>query len=71
MFLLIFIYVLLGMELFSQNDRVAIPDENGKINIPRHNFDTFFSGFIIVFTILTEENWDSNMISFAHTLEPS
>ena len=30
----------------------------------RNSFDTFFEGFIVVFTILTGENWDQTMFQF-------
>jgi len=30
----------------------------------RNSFDSFFNGFIVVFTILTGENWDETMIYF-------
>lgn len=61
LFLLMFIYILLGMELFS----IKMDDENSptsKAKIPRNNFNTFFSSFIVVFTILTGENWDETML---------
>ena len=61
LFLLMFIYILLGMELFS----IKMDDENSPTStakIPRNNFNTFFSSFIVVFTILTGENWDEAML---------
>jgi magnesium-transporting ATPase (P-type) len=63
LFLLMFIYILLGMELFS----IKMADEDGqtKAKIPRNNFNTFFSSFIVIFTVLTGENWDETMLQYA------
>lgn len=55
LFLLIFIYVLLGMELFAKRTKSDANDD------PRNNFNNFFTGFILIFTVLTGENWDSTM----------
>lgn len=59
LFLLMFIYVLLGMELFAQQIEVDSPSGN------RANFNNFLNGFIVVFTVLTGENWDDTMFKFA------
>lgn len=63
LFLLMFIYILLGMELFS----IKMDDESTptKAKIPRNNFNTFFSSFIVIFTVLTGENWDETMLQYA------
>lgn len=62
LFLLMFVYVLLGMELFSiQID----PDKNNYQLIQRMNFNSFGMSFIIIFTILTGESWDQTMLAFA------
>lgn len=63
LFLLMFIYILLGMELFS----IKMADESGttKAKIPRNNFNTFFSSLIVIFTVLTGENWDETMLQYA------
>jgi Ion transport protein len=68
LFLLMFIYILLGMEIFAMR-RTKIEDGN-MVNVPetntfRNNFNTFFNGLIIVFTVLTGENWDDTMFQFA------
>jgi hypothetical protein len=34
---------------------------------PRNNFKNFLNGFILVFTVLTGENWDSTMFQFARS----
>jgi hypothetical protein len=44
------------MELFAKRTKTA-PDEIE----PRNNFNNFFTGFILIFTVLTGENWDSTM----------
>ena len=62
LFLLIFIYVLLGMELFAKRSKSESIDDE-----PRNNFKNFFTGFILIFTVLTGENWDATMFQFAKT----
>ena len=62
LFLLIFIYVLLGMELFAKRTKI-----DSSADEPRNNFNNFFTGFILIFTVLTGENWDSTMFQFAKT----
>ena len=37
----------------------------GGMKPPRMNFRNFLNGFILVFTVLTGENWDSNMFMLA------
>ncbi len=55
LFLLMFIYILLGMQIFAQGKAY------GGMKPPRNNFNNFFNGFVLVFTVLTGENWDSTM----------
>ena len=68
LFLLVFIYVLLGMELFAKRNNdtksnsLSIEDYVAE---PRLNFDNFFNGFILIFTLLTGESWDLTMLQFA------
>lgn len=62
LFLLIYIYMLMGMEIFA--DQLKGPNGD-QIDVNRTNFNTFFSAFIVVFTILTGENWDQTMFQFA------
>ena len=62
MLLLIFIYVLIGMESFSLAD-----DPNlAAIWLPQINFSSFWSGVVCVFIIFTGDNWDDTMFRFAH-----
>ena len=68
LFLLIFIYVLLGMELFADRSDNLLKNSisiNDYVATPRANFNNFFNGFILIFTVLTGESWDINMINFA------
>jgi Ion transport protein len=64
--LLIFIYVLLGMELFAQR-KGQVQTDTALIDYPRYNFNDITSGAIVIFTLLTGENWDQTMFQFAHT----
>ena len=58
-----FIYILLGMQIFAQSKDSSY---NG-LKPPRNNFKNFLNGFILVFTVLTGENWDSTMFQFARS----
>lgn len=60
LFLLMFIYILLGMELFARK-----PSDYLDNSPNRSNFNNFFNGFIVVFIVLTGENWDDTMFKFA------
>lgn len=62
LFLLIYIYILLGMEIFA--DQIKEPGGD-QIVVNRTNFNTFLSSFIVIFTVLTGENWDQTMFLFA------
>jgi hypothetical protein len=55
MFLLIFIYSLLGMQFFSGD----LLDEDGEK--ARYNFNSFGHSLITIFIILTGENWNEVM----------
>ena len=50
--LFMFIYTLLGMQLFGGNFK--FPD-----GVPRLNYDTFYLSFMSVFDLLTMENWNN------------
>ena len=62
LFLLIFVYILLGMVLFSRHN-----SDVGAMVIeePRNNFDNFFNAFLMVFSVLSLELWDQNMFKYA------
>jgi len=52
--LFIFIYSLLGMQIFGGN--LNITDNFGQTRI-RQNFDSFLNAFMTVFQLMTQENW--------------
>jgi len=55
MFLLIFIYALIGMQFFSGD----LEDSDG--NIARYNFNSFGWSLVMIFIIMTSENWNEIM----------
>lgn len=56
--LFIFIYSLMGMQLFA-----GIYDTDWEGDKPRGNFDTFGEAFITVFQVMTMENWQDILFS--------
>ena len=54
LFLLIFIYALLGMQIFG--GQFSFSDNIGDDRV-RQNFDSFINAFMAVFQIMTQENW--------------
>jgi hypothetical protein len=65
MLLFMFIYTLLGMELYAY--RIIFNDENLDTvasepgDFPRANFNTFLSGFTTIFIVLIGDDWNSTM----------
>lgn len=59
--LLIFIFALLGMQLFGGQLNVEGNIGSGRL---RETFDTFSSSFISVFQIMTQENWPEFLFLF-------
>jgi hypothetical protein len=57
-----FIFVLLGMQIFAEKF-----DPGSTKILPRTNFKNFFKGFVLVFTVLTGENWDNTMFQFVNS----
>ena len=57
MFVFIFIYTLLGRQIF-QGQYDFGPDEE----LPRGNYESFAIAFITVFQVLTMENWQDTRI---------
>ena len=55
-----FIYILIGMQIFAESK-----GSFGDMKPPRLNFRNFLNGFILVFSVLTGENWESNMFLLA------
>ena len=63
--LLMFIYTLLGQELFAHKIRyneLGNVDENG--TSPRENFDDFLHGFTTIFICLIGDDW--NLVMYSH-----
>ena len=64
LFLFIFIYTLLGRELFAHNVKF---DEEGRYSTdveaesPRNNFDSFWNALVTIFIVLTGEQWNRIM----------
>jgi voltage-dependent calcium channel L type alpha-1D len=65
MLLFMFIYTLLGMELYAykviynNEDLESVASEPGEY--PRANFNTFLSGFTTIFIVFIGEDWNSSM----------
>ena len=75
MMIVIFIYTLLGLELYAYRVKFNNEDMDYALDIdevpdikegyyPRSNFNTFSSGYITVFGILIGENW--NVVMYDH-----
>jgi voltage-dependent calcium channel L type alpha-1D len=63
--LFVFIYSLLGMELFAYRvkfDENDVVDENGQS--PRTNFDEFQYAIITIFIVLIGEDWNNVMYAY-------
>ena len=58
MFVFIFIYTLLGRQIFQGSYDFGTDEE-----LPRENFESFAIAFITVFQVLTMENWQTVMYS--------
>lgn len=59
LFLVIFTYTLIGLEIFAHKAKF---NQDNEIDIangqpPIHNFDTFFDAITTVFIVLTNDNW--------------
>lgn len=60
LFLFMFIYAILGMELFAENAKFTadkVDMDNGK-SIDQ-NFDSFLYSFTTVFVLLTQDGWSA------------
>jgi hypothetical protein len=62
MFLFIFIFTLLGMQIFGNKFTF-----NNETSPTRFNFDSFASAFYTVFVILTMENWNDTLVNCLRT----
>lgn len=68
LFIVIYVFSLLGMQLLAKRLRfdsrtgaVVSARELERVDIPRSNFDTFYSSMVSVFQILTGEDWNTIM----------
>jgi hypothetical protein len=64
--LFVFIYALIGMEIFSYQCKKT-PDN--KINLvngksPLNNFDTFYEALLTIFVLLTGDQWTTIMLDY-------
>lgn len=65
MFLFMFIYTLLGMEMYAYkirytDDDFSAADPEGEV-FPRANFNNFLYGIITIFIVFIGEDWNSSM----------
>jgi voltage-dependent calcium channel L type alpha-1D len=73
MFLFMFIYTLLGMELygykvlFINEDLESVAEDGEDGEFPRANFNTFLSGFTTIFIVFIGEDWNSSMYDHVRT----
>lgn len=70
--LFIFIYTLLGMELFAYKVKY---DSNGKIDMENgsytdDNFNTFYQSFLMIFTVLTGDSWGDKYFRYFRNVNP-
>ena len=73
MFIFMFIYTLLGMEIYAHKtkfydddiqaaiDVVEDPDYDGPSFTPRANFDFFLYALVVIFIVFIGEDWNSSM----------
>lgn len=75
LFLFLYIFALLGMEMFSNQIRLTYDEEYIKdipawvkeervMIAPRYNFDNIYNALIVVFCGILGEDWNNSMYSF-------
>ena len=78
LFLFLYIFALLGMEMFSNQIRLTYDEEYIKdipawvkeervMIAPRYNFDNIYNALIVVFCGILGEDWNNSMYSFIVT----
>ena len=73
MLLFMFIYTLLGMELyaykavFTNDDLESVAEEGEDGIFPRANFNTFLTGFTTIFIVFIGEDWNASMYDHVRT----
>eukprot|EP00736_Rhodelphis_marinus_P000156 Rmarinus@m.17433 len=61
MVLFIFIYSMMGMQMYGGEMYTSLTEDGERAEIPRANFDDFLASFTTVFQIITGENWNTVM----------
>ena len=70
MFIFMFIYTLLGMEIYATKEKfydddiqaaIHDPDYKGDFVTPRANFDFFLYALVVIFIVFIGEDWNSSM----------
>ena len=75
LFLFMYIYALLGMEMFANQIRLtfdgdiiadipAFVKSEGIMVAPRYNFDNIYNALVVVFCAILGEDWNNSMYSF-------
>lgn len=75
LFLFMYIFALLGMEMFANQIRLTWDEEivddipafykaDGIMIVPRYNFDNVFNALVVVFCAILGEDWNNSMYSF-------
>lgn len=75
LFLFMYIYALLGMEMFANQIRLTFDGEiiadipafvkaEGIMIAPRYNFDNIYNALVVVFCAILGEDWNNSMYSF-------
>ena len=75
LFLFMYIYALLGMEMFANQIRLTFDGDiiadipayvksKGIMIAPRYNFDNIYNALVVVFCAILGEDWNNSMYSF-------
>jgi hypothetical protein len=64
--LFVFIYALIGMEIFSYQCKKTPDDKIDLVNgkSPMNNFDTFYEALLTIFVLLTGDQWTAIMLDY-------
>lgn len=67
LFLFMYIYALIGMQMFGNRfrfdaDGFPVDTAHPAVYIPRANFDTMLWSMVTIFQILTGENWNNVLV---------
>lgn len=72
LFLMIFVFTILGMDLFSYSAKF---DENDELDLengtyPNSTFNSFLDGFLSVFIVLANDGWSTIYFHFYRAVDP-